>query len=1155
MRFHQLKIPAYGPFSDFSLELPKGDTDFHLIYGPNEAGKSSLLRAIRALLFGIPGQTPDNFLHGYQQLRIEAALEDAEGITHTYQRRKGNVNTLLDKDGNPILEIELQRMLGVVDESYFDSMFGLGSEGLRQGADELLRGKGRLGEALFSASLGGTPVDRVIQTLEAEAGAFFAGRARRKIREALALHKEALKQKKAALIKPESWDEVERGLGEAVAKLEQLVGEKDKTAARKAWLVRCRDALPPVGRLAERQRQLDALPDLPDLPSSFAADIRDARLAWLAAGREIERKAEEMTRLQAQAGDCDPQPEVLDQEAAIDALHVGLGAYRDNKNALVSKRAEAQAKEEQVKNSCRDLGITVSIDDLEALRITQPQFAEAEENARRLKETEEAHAGTQDKMEARQKELARLRDEPAAGDPERLARLKKVIAAAKAFEATAADLPSKEKALGILERAMRDRHAALSGAPADLAATRALTLPSPSTLERFRDHFDEAKRAGADLDKEHRAALAAIRKLEVEIGRQERQRDLPRLEELETSRQHRDRGWELVLQDWKGPGAEEAFVDDQPLEEAYPEAVSAADLIADRLRTEAEAVAQLEELRSKLKLEQENLQALVTRADKGATESDELARRWETAWEDCHPEPATPREMKEWRETWREFAREWDQWTDDRELLESDRERVAEITKRLENALEVEDGEFQALLQRAEETAEELDEARVEAATTRRKIREAESTLEDLRQSLPGLEKERQAAQEEWNRCREALSLDQELTPKAQIDSLRTRREMFRDFDDWRALLGEVERLQERTRDYESGVDDLASKLGLAPGDTEIREQTLWSVLGKAKKIQATYDDLHARIAKLSEGQEAARAEVVRERAEFDALLLKAGLTDDAELDTFIAHFEERSGHQEKVEELRESLAGLSRGAPLDEFVQKIDEEDTENLDASISRLGEELAQMEEQIEEARSQKQEWDSRRRGIEAVNDEAARHDQEAVFAASRMQDDAERFVRLRVAIALLRDQIDTFREQNQGPFLERASRWFAELTGGAFSGIGTSFGDGDEPVIAGQRAVEEGTREVLVPGMSEGTRDQLYLALRLAGLELHLQEHEPMPMILDDLLVHFDDHRATNALRSLGRLAQRSQVLLFTHHAHLVELARTHLGAKDFHLHGL
>ena len=72
MRFERLSIPAFGPFTNVALELPPGGADFHLVYGPNEAGKSSLLRAIRNLLYGIHGQTPDNFLHDYKALRIAA---------------------------------------------------------------------------------------------------------------------------------------------------------------------------------------------------------------------------------------------------------------------------------------------------------------------------------------------------------------------------------------------------------------------------------------------------------------------------------------------------------------------------------------------------------------------------------------------------------------------------------------------------------------------------------------------------------------------------------------------------------------------------------------------------------------------------------------------------------------------------------------------------------------------------------------------------------------------------------------------------------------------------------------------------------------------------------------------------------------------------
>ncbi|MGY8690548.1 MAG: AAA family ATPase, partial [Verrucomicrobiales bacterium] len=73
MRFDQIQIPAFGPFTDFSLGFPSSENDLHLIYGLNERGKSSLLRSIDHLLFGIPARTDDNFIHANPKLRIGAS--------------------------------------------------------------------------------------------------------------------------------------------------------------------------------------------------------------------------------------------------------------------------------------------------------------------------------------------------------------------------------------------------------------------------------------------------------------------------------------------------------------------------------------------------------------------------------------------------------------------------------------------------------------------------------------------------------------------------------------------------------------------------------------------------------------------------------------------------------------------------------------------------------------------------------------------------------------------------------------------------------------------------------------------------------------------------------------------------------------------------
>src|SRR5690606_7037757 len=111
------------------------------------------------------------------------------------------------------------------------SLFGLGSEELREGADELLRGEGRLGEALFSASLGGTPVDRVIEALEKEAGELFSGNAQRRIRKAVGEFKDHQTGKKNHLIPPKAWKEVEEGLAEQNARLAELTTKRGEHLA------------------------------------------------------------------------------------------------------------------------------------------------------------------------------------------------------------------------------------------------------------------------------------------------------------------------------------------------------------------------------------------------------------------------------------------------------------------------------------------------------------------------------------------------------------------------------------------------------------------------------------------------------------------------------------------------------------------------------------------------------------------------------------------------------------------------------------------------------------------------------------------------------------------------------------------------------------
>src|SRR5512136_1813804 len=102
MRINRLDLTAFGPFTNVSLDLSGGSEGVHIVFGPNEAGKSSALLAIRQVFCGIPHHSSDNFVHDHKKLSVGVALRGRDGAVVELIRRKGVKNTLLNPDGTPV---------------------------------------------------------------------------------------------------------------------------------------------------------------------------------------------------------------------------------------------------------------------------------------------------------------------------------------------------------------------------------------------------------------------------------------------------------------------------------------------------------------------------------------------------------------------------------------------------------------------------------------------------------------------------------------------------------------------------------------------------------------------------------------------------------------------------------------------------------------------------------------------------------------------------------------------------------------------------------------------------------------------------------------------------------------------------------------------
>lgn len=157
-------------------------------------------------------------------------------------------------------------------------------------------------------------------------------------------------------------------------------------------------------------------------------------------------------------------------------------------------------------------------------------------------------------------------------------------------------------------------------------------------------------------------------------------------------------------------------------------------------------------------------------------------------------------------------------------------------------------------------------------------------------------------------------------------------------------------------------------------------------------------------------------------------------------------------------------------------------------------------------------------------------------------------AEAYMRKRAVVVLLRWTIGRYRAEKQTPLLKRASDLFSRLTLGRYTDLLVDL-EGEKARLAGQ------TRDQAVApveDVSDGKRDQLYLALGVAAIEGPVAAGARLPFLADDLFINYDDEQARAGFEVLAELSTRTQVLFFTHHHHLVDVGKAISPAPDFSL---
>lgn len=1176
MKLLRLDLLAFGPFTDLSLDLSAGDHGLHLIYGPNEAGKSSALRALRQLLFGIPHHSSDDFRHEHKKLRIGARLRAADGRTLEFLRKKGNKQTLLAADGkSPLDDGLLEDFLGRIDESTFATMFGIDHKSLVEAGKEIVENRGDLNETLFAAGAGLANLRSMMEALEEEADGLFKGgnASRPKINQLLKLLDVARAQRKTASLPDAEWRRHDQACRDGDEQKQRLDADLAADRRERDRLDRMRKALPAAARRKECLNDLRCVADALLLPDDFTQQRREA-MAQLPALQHAERQArEELERIERQLAELDLPADVLEQAEAIESLQQRLGSYRkgladrDNR-LLVELRQHQEEAADLVKQlperAARDADGTIclAIDQRQRILDLGNQHA-ALVHARNVASDEMARLG---------KSLAEVQARLAgwaaggAGQPADSQLLDKAVRQALQ------SLPLEEQAAASRsELRQREEQAAvdlkkLGHWSGELNAIELLAVPGEETLERFRDDLEAAEAECQSVRGQVENLEARWRDLDRQIDQLRLEHEVPTEEDLAAVRRRRDGLWHRVRQSWHdGTGA----VTDDPadvrqerehLAAEFEAGLLEADDLSDRLRREADRVAAKARLLADREDCAQRLQGAKRQLDALTLRWRSEQERWSAAWRPLRIDPDSPKEMQVWVRRQQQLAagvqriREQRQWLADAESrLAAERlllcEAFAAAGEPVANG-----NSLAALAERGQEIVRALGRHAEARREQQQEAARLERELPAARERALKAEAELAGWRREWELAVRPLGMAASATP-SQANAV------LQHVDHARDKLGKVKNLRERIEGIDRESADFSGTVAAVlkralpaaidlPADRAAEE--LNARLKSARAAEKTRDALRRQHA-----TEAGRVQEARRKIEsidglLDALCREANCDSREELFEAEQRSNRRRTLEAEVARLEEKLHEHAVGATLDGFVAEIEAlPDPAGLEVEIGRLDERIAALDKQrselLEQLGAARQVLKSMDGGGAAAEADEAVQDLETRLAGS-----VESYVRLRLATVLLREAMERYRLRHEGPVLRRASELFSLLTSGSFAALRPDYSDPEKPVLVG---VRPGGEEVRVVGMSEGSCDQLYLALRLAGLEAWLDRHERLPFVVDDILIHFDNGRAAAALDALAELSRRTQVIFFTHHEHLLELASQRLAAGTLLIHRL
>lgn len=481
----------------------------------------------------------------------------------------------------------------------------------------------------------------------------------------------------------------------------------------------------------------------------------------------------------------------------------------------------------------------------------------------------------------------------------------------------------------------------------------------------------------------------------------------------------------------------------------------------------------------------------------------------------------------------RSAARDLEQCERQLELVTAENKQTQKEIEELDVQVPHDTSNLERKLEESEKelaTLEQLVPLEAKVQTARQRVQAAQRRLEQLTESA-------QDAQARWQSELRRAHLPETLSPQAVRQLAEGNKHLY---EARRQLELKREALETREQELES----LSARIMQIAEDVEMNytvsdPQQLLNHLSVAASEQQALQERRRKLRRedrkiKNEGQRVV-SQLRNSQTRRRAILARAGVESEEELREIAARSQQRQLLENELNEINQQMQlALGNRFEFERVERELVDHSREELEERYGTLAEQSQQCQEELAALHQQQGALEQQSRTL--LDDRRmAELKLELGCVQQKLFEAAQRWRILAVTATLLETVRVIYETHRQPQTLVDASHLFQQLTDGQYTRIWT-------PLTDMSLRVDLSSGESLpLDVLSCGTREAVFLSLRLALAADFARRGIMLPLVLDDVLVNFDRQRAGAAAKVLCEFAEQGhQILVFTCHEHIVEL---------------